>query len=87
MVLNLQFVPLVSQCNCITYFVVISILNIKKQKEIKAFIKKYFRDDDIYLSLISDEGNNISFIIADTGDDDGEDAIVMKRKLLAHGMV
>ena len=49
---------------------------IKKQKEIKDFIIKYIKDDDKYLSLISDEGNNISFIIADKGEDDGEDAIV-----------
>lgn len=51
-------------------------LSIKKQKEIKDFIIKYIKDDDKYLSLISDEGNNISFIIADKGEDDGEDAIV-----------
>ena len=51
-------------------------LPIKKQKEIKDFIIKYIKDDDKYLSLISDEGNNISFIIADKGEDDGEDAIV-----------
>ena len=51
-------------------------LPIKKQKEIKDFIIKYIKDDDKYLSLISDEGNNISFIIADKGEDDGEDAII-----------
>ena len=51
-------------------------LPIKKQKEIKDFIIKYIKDDDEYLSLISDEGNNISFIIAAKGEDDGEDAIL-----------
>lgn len=51
-------------------------MSIKKQKEIKDFIIKYIKDDDKYLSLISDEGNNISFIIAAKGEDDGEDAIV-----------